>query len=263
MFAGMAMASSSSGSSKKNNATNDTKVIDSSDKEDKDNSAKDTDDTDKEADESKETTTTTTSEPEDDGTVEIVECGCSTGKLLGSLYCYWGVVYRNTSKTHSYNFTKINVTAYDKDGDVLATDSQTMSLIRPGETIAFGGGSFDLNGEKPDKVEFEIDPGDEDSFFGAITEAGGIAVKDLEFSNVKDKTKKNKYPVFTGKLTNKSANDSSAVAVSVIFKREGEIVGGTVSYVRDLKAGSTKAFEIKSLHKFSYDSYEIYAYDWL
>ncbi|MBO4459031.1 MAG: hypothetical protein J5778_00060 [Clostridiales bacterium] len=252
MFAGMAMASSSSGSSKKDDSSSDSKVT-----SDKDNDTEDT--TKKETEE----TTTTETTPEDNGTVEIIESGYSIGKLLNSPYCYWGVVYKNTSTTHSYNFTKINVTAYDKDGDVIATDSQTMSLIRPGETIAFGDGAFDLNDEKPDKVEFEIDPGDEDSIFGALTEAGGVAVSELELSQVKDKTKKKGYPVFTGKITNNSENDTSLVAISVILKKDGKIVGGTVSYVRDLNAGSTKAFEVKSLHKFKYDSFEVYAYDWL
>ncbi|WP_028510467.1 hypothetical protein [Ruminococcus sp. NK3A76] len=117
--------------------------------------------------------------------VELVESGyCLT---TDNDYIEYGVIVNNPDKNNYYEFYIIIVTLYDKDGSVLSTEDQTMGIIAPGEQQAFG--SFvETNGEKPKKVEIEIEPGDivtpSDHIESSEFEISGTRIRTDEFDDI-------------------------------------------------------------------------------
>ena len=81
--------------------------------------------------------------------VQLLDYGYSVSE---DNYMTCGYVIQNPSEDTAYEFPVVNVTAYDENGDVLATEEQTMNKIQPGETQAFTS-LVDCNGTSPDKVE--------------------------------------------------------------------------------------------------------------
>jgi hypothetical protein len=186
--------------------------------------------------------------------VELVDSGYTISK--DGEYVNWGAIIKNPDDKAIYEFTKIIITAYDKEGGVVATEDQVMNVIAPGETQAFGS-ILDTNGEVPDKVEFSIESGDK------IT-ASEKHISSSEFEIIGAKDRKDEYgeTAFTGKVKNNSTKDCSSAGISIILKKENKIVYGTTSYVDDINAGQEKAFDISEYDLPDYDSYEIIVIDW-
>ena len=191
--------------------------------------------------------------PSDDGKgVEIVE----SGYTLSDEYVNYAVVMENKSETTAFEYHKILITAYDANGDVLATEEQTMNEIQPGEKQMFAS-SVNCNGETPATVEFEMDSGD------AIS-ASDQAVKssDLEISGTNERGGSFGSIKITGKITNNSVTDTDDVGVTVIFRKDGKILMGETSYIDELSASQSKAFELSAWSVPDHDSYEVLAFDW-
>ncbi len=191
-------------------------------------------------------------EPEKTVDVEITESGYSVDE---DGYLTYGVVFHNPSEKDAYEFHKVIITAYDENGDVLANEEQVMNRIQPGETQAFSS-VVDCNGQKPDKVEFtpesgdRIDPSDD-----------AIKSSDLEISGTNERTD-DWDTAITGKVKNNSSSDTDSVGVIVLFRNEGKIVGGNLTYIDNLSAGQEKAFDISGYEVPEHDSYEVTAIDW-
>ena len=167
-----------------------------------------------------------------------------------------GYVIQNPSEDTAYEFPVVNVTAYDENGDVLATEEQTMNKIQPGETQAFTS-LVDCNGTSPDKVEIDIDTGE------AISpSADAIKSSDLEISGTNERTDDLDDTSITGKIKNNASKDTDSAAVTVLFKKEGKIVYGATSFVDNLGAGKEKAFEVTEYNVPEHDSFEVSALDW-
>ena len=184
--------------------------------------------------------------------VEITESGYSVGD---DGYLTYGVVFHNPSEKDAYEFHKVIITAYDENGDVLATEEQVMNKIQPGETQAFSS-IVDCNGQTPDKVEFTPESGDR-------IEPSDDAIKssDLEISGTNERVDEWDTAI-TGKVKNNSASDTDSVGVIVLFKNEGKIVGGNLTYIDNLNAGQEKAFEISGYDVPEHDAYEVSAINW-
>lgn len=185
--------------------------------------------------------------------VEIVESGYS---MADDSYMVYGFVIENPSEDTAYEFPKVIITAYDENGDVLATEEQTMNKIQPGEKQAFGS-VVDCNGQDPDKVEFVAESGD------AISPSDdAIKSSDLEISGTNERTDDIGETSITGKVKNNTQSDTDSVGVTVLFKKDGKIVYGTTTYVDNLGAGKEKAFEVSEYEVPEHDTYEVSAHDW-
>lgn len=186
--------------------------------------------------------------------VELVDSGYTIS--TDGEFVQWGAIIKNTDDKAIYMFTKIIITAYDKEGGVVATDDQVMNVIAPGETQAFG--SFlDTNGEVPDKVEFSIESGNK-----VTASDEHIASSEFEIIGAKDRKDEYGDTAFTGKVKNNSAKNCSSAVISIILKKDNKIVCGTTGFVDNINAGQEKAFDISDYNLPDYDSYEIVVIDW-
>lgn len=186
--------------------------------------------------------------------VQLVDSGYS---MSDDSYMKYGFIIENPSDNNTaYELPKVIITAYDKNGDVLATEEQVMNKIQPGEKQAFGS-IVDCNGGKPEKVEFEVESGNKIS---PSDEA--IKSSDLDISGTKERKGEFGEISVTGKVKNNSQSDTESVGVTVLFKKGGKIVLGTTTYVDNLKAGQTKAFEVSEYDVPKHDEYEVTAHDW-
>lgn len=185
--------------------------------------------------------------------VEVVESGYSVDE---DAYMTYGFVIHNPSEKDAYEYPRVIITAYDSNGDVLATEEQIMNKIQPGETQAFSS-IVDCNGEQPDKVEFTAESGDK---IKPSDEA--IKSSDLEISGTNERNDEWGDTSVTGKVKNNTASDTESVGVIVLFRKEGKIVSGSLTYIDNLSAGQEKPFEISTYNVPEHDAYEVSAIDW-
>ena len=202
---------------------------------------------------------------DDSNASEPAKTGESTGEvqLEESGYCItednyikYAFTIENASTNTAFEFPDITVTAYDTNGEVLATGNQMMGKIQPGEKQSFGS-VMDCNGTKPDKVEFDIDTGEAQS-----PSEDAIKSSDFEISGTNERMDDIGGTSVTGKLKSNAARDTESVAVTVLFKKEGQIVSGTTTFVDNVGAGKEKAFEVTEYEVPEHDSYEVSALDW-
>lgn len=185
--------------------------------------------------------------------VKLVESGYT---MAEDSYMKYGFVIENPSEDIAYEFPKVIITAYDENGDVLATEEHTMNKIQPGERQAFGS-VIDCNGQDPDKVDFVAESGEKIS-----PSDDAIRSSDLEISGTNERTDEYGDTSITGKVKNNSKSDTDSVGVTVLFKKEGKIVLGTTTYVDNLSAGQEKAFDLSEYDVPEHDEYVVTAIDW-
>lgn len=188
--------------------------------------------------------------------IELVDSGYSVSEEGD--YIYWCAVIKNPDEAIGYEFHKIIITAYDSEGSVLANEEQTMNIIAPGETQAFGS-LMSTNGGVPDKVEFSVESGD--AMTGSSTYIPSAGFEAIDANERKDPDYEDEV-TFTGKIKNKTELDCESVCVVLVLKKDGKIVYGNDTFIDNLKAGQEKAFEINEYNLPEYDSYEISAIDW-
>ena len=203
-----------------------------------------------------------TSEPEEKQAenerqdLEIVKSGYSLSSE-DMPYIMYGIELKNPNTSYSVEFPNVKITAYDKDGNVLATSDQTFNTIAPGETI-YWGSQADCAEQVPDKVTFEVTNLEEDY----------LETEDLSSSKDLEITQKNvnsdEFSTnFTGKVKNNGSEDISSVNISVILYKDDQIVFGTGGYVDNLAAGKELPFEVSEYSDIpEYDTYEVYALNW-
>lgn len=186
--------------------------------------------------------------------VELVDSGYTIVKNQD--YLYWVATIKNPDEKAIYEFPTITVTAYDKDGSVIATDDMTLSLIEPGETQAYGS-TLDTKGVAVDKVEFIVKSGSRIS-------SAEKHIKSSEFSAIGVNVRKNSSgdQSFTGKIKNNSSNDCESALITIILKKDGKILLAITDYLDSISAGEEKAFDILGYDLPAFDSYEIIVIDW-
>lgn len=203
-----------------------------------------------------------TSEPEEKQAknerqdLEIVKSGYSLSSE-DMPYIMYGIELKNPNTSYSVEFPNVKITAYGKDGNVLATSDQTFNTIAPGETI-YWGSQADCAEQVPDKVTFEVTNLEEDY----LETEDPSSSKDLEITQ-KNVNSDEFSTNFTGKVKNNGLEDISSVNISVILYKDDQIVFGTGGYVDNLAAGKELPFEVSEYSDIpEYDTYEVYALNW-
>ena len=114
-------------------------------------------------------------------------------------------------------------------------------------------------GYEPEAVEISVT--NRDSNFEK--QDNNIYVKQSDFTIFNISENSRTFKTFTGEITNNSIVNLDKVAVIIIYKNSGQIIGGDIGFVDDMAAGSTKAFEISvDSGMTQYDSYDFYAIQW-
>lgn len=187
------------------------------------------------------------------GVVSIKLLGASWEKKMdGYTYVYYSAELSNgNSKTAGA--CQITVTSRDAEGHVLDVSNGYTGRIAGNDTIRFSGGVMYV-GDVPSAVELAVgNPmGGYNDYFDATAKAS-----DFQFKNVArlDESK------ISGDVVNNSSVDCTNVRVSVILKKNGQVIGGTYTYANNVKGnGGSAPFVIYSF--VDYDSFEVVAAEW-
>ena len=187
------------------------------------------------------------------GVVSIKLLGSSWEKKMdGYTYVYYSAELSNgNSKTAGA--CQITVTSRDAEGHVLDVSNGYTGRIAGNDTIRFSGGVMYV-GDVPSAVELAVgNPmGGYNDHFDATAKAS-----DFQFKNVArlDESK------ISGDVVNNSSVDCTNVRVSVILKKNGQVIGGTYTYANHVKGnGGSAPFVIYSF--VDYDSFEVVAAEW-
>ena len=105
-------------------------------------------------------------------------------------------------------------------------------------------------------MEITVENNDYD--FKTFEGSGIHSVKDFTVGEVTEE-KNGDQMYFTGTITNDSDEDLGGVIATIVFKKDGNIVGGVTGQVGGIVAGDTTTFNIAAKSGFSdYDSYDVY-----
>lgn len=187
------------------------------------------------------------------GVVSIKLLGASWEKKMdGYTYVYYSAELSNgNSKTAGA--CQITVTSRDAEGHVLDVSNGYTGRIAGNDTIRFSGGVMYV-GDVPSAVELAVgNPmGGYNDHFDATAKAS-----DFQFKNLArlDESK------ISGDVVNNSSVDCTNIRVSVILKKNGQVIGGTYTYANNVKGnGGSAPFVIYSFA--DYDSFEVVAAEW-
>lgn len=182
----------------------------------------------------------------------------STG--ADSVYVDYCGVITNPNLNVAVTFPTFQITLENTDGTILATDTQTGMYIMPGDTVVLSSlFSVPIAGLSSDtKVEYMVNASD-----AVSPESLNIpSSSDLEITNVSEQHT-DWDTVVTGKITNNYTSGCDMVALTALFKSEGEIIGMETTYLDNLPAGGTMAFEIDGRGDLpEHDTVEVYAQYW-
>lgn len=178
-----------------------------------------------------------------------------SGYILDGKYMYYVYGINNPNELYDVSLPSCTITAYAEDGSIIGTTDNTLFTLPHKQTI-YETGFLDCKGLTPAKVEFTPNC-DEDDF----KTMGIVTTYKLSVSNISEIP--NSFGTsYTGVVENQSPQDSGTVKVVVIFRNAGAIVGGDFTFIDNVASQKTAPFEITVYQDYTYDSYEIYAYDW-
>lgn len=203
-------------------------------------------------------------EEKDEGELEIVDSGYTVmdPNSIGDIYLTYAVTIKNNNKKMAADFPVITVTGRNEDGSILFSEEHTLGTILPGDTVSWGDDCIDCKGKKPANVEITVDGAD----FVKPEQAMNVAALSSDFTieNLSEVSGEYDNSV-TGEITNNSDTDFESVAVTVILKNQGKIVGGYTGYADNLSAGKQSAFDISSFASDlpAHDSIEVVAQGWM
>lgn len=172
-------------------------------------------------------------------------------------YIYYAVVFENPNDSWLANYPSVTVTGYDEDDAVVFSQDETCSVLFPGQKAYI---TNLADGSGVDRVEVEPSMSDDD-WQREVDVSGAEVEALLEISD--QKVTKDEYggATVTGKVTSSYDEQLSSVRIDAILRDEdGEILGGDYTFIDNLDAGKTKAFEmnIYDLPK-GFDEVEIHA----
>ena len=166
-------------------------------------------------------------------------------------------IFANYNSEDAYESTSMTVTAYGEDGSILGTEDMYLDYIQPGEVQA-SSTAIETNGKKPEKVEMELNIGDE-----AEVEDDKVPSYNMSCTNINESVDKEMdWTTVTGQLDNKSKNDVDEVSLVLVIRNKGKIVYTEESLIDNVKAKKKKPFEFDSLSDVpEHDKTYVYAKD--
>lgn len=169
---------------------------------------------------------------------------------------YYGVEIANLNKYNAIKSPTIEITVRTADGGLVSKQKRTLDGIAPDTRVIFGDTIKCKNGV-PDSVEIKVKNTDYDIV--PYEGSGVFAASDLKVSDVKESHEDNRA-VYSGTITNKTDYEVPGVLVSVVYYKDGKIVGGSTERLNSIPAKEKVSFNIQNRSGFNgYDEYEVYA----
>lgn len=190
--------------------------------------------------------------------VNLIDSGWTSSKNGDYTHVYYCVEIENPNAEYAIQFPTITITSRDAEGKILKNDERVLNSIASGDTIIYGSDSL-YEGAEPTTVDISVSNGKND--YAQQDNSKYAKTSDFVITNVSE-NKGSFNTKYTGELTNNSEIDLSNISVTVVYKKDGEYVGGSVGFVDNVDSGATKVFEISSDYSLEYDSYELYAIQW-
>ena len=191
------------------------------------------------------------------GNVEVVDSGWSTITKYSTTEVYYAAEIENKNNKVA-EFISVSVTGKNSEGKVLFTREgfyKDINYLFPGEKVSFkGSDDWDESAGVPATVDFTISV----KQWSDVSSFNYPKNMDLEVTNISKIDKGDKWFKITGEITNHSNKDIKYTLAVVTFKKDGKIVGGFETSIKDLTAGETKAFEIDAFD-IEFDTYEVSA----
>lgn len=202
---------------------------------------------------------------------QIIDYGYTIGNASGSYYIYYAVDVKNPDQLYAVKRVYLEVNIKASSGEILQShDEWIASGIAAGDEYKYGTYIYYGDDEEPATVEISVrDAYDEDNNYILQKDSDFTYTSDYVISNVVESTEDEVYYETKGKLvniegdvTNNSNFDCDTLCVSVIYMRDGKMIGGHCGYLDNVKSGETSHFDIWDdfWDEKGYDSYEIYAY---
>ena len=188
--------------------------------------------------------------------IEIKEYGYS----IQQGYLYASVIVHNPNKDTAIELPSFRMTATGKDGSILGTEDQTLSIIYPEQDFAYAFQAFEVKGEV---AKFTVDPiPAEDYKFKSVTELEHPSFKPLKTENVKW-VDDDYFPKFTGEISNENDYAISSAIVTVLYRdADGKLAGGDSTFIDGVTAGAKTPFELSANDSAKGMTYEVYANNW-
>lgn len=190
--------------------------------------------------------------------ISIVESGYSIkSDSIGGVYVYYGITLSNPNKKLALQFPVITVTGKSEDGSIIGTHDQTLYYIAPDDTVSFGG-LMSCNGAVPATVDITATSGD----FISGTNDDIVPSSAFTISNTNELIGTYGNVSYTGEIINNTDKAYTSVQVTVLLKNNGTIVYGDSTYVSDLPANGSKAFELSTYDVPEHTEYILSAQCW-
>ena len=173
---------------------------------------------------------------------------------------YCGIIHNPNDKLIA-EFPKLLVTVQNADGSILATDQMVGSIIMPGDTITLCG-MFSMpvsDVSENTQIHFNWECDD----FNTVSKLHeAVSSSELVISNVSERSGSSENFI-TGQITNDSDINVDMVNVSMVLRKNGKIVYMENTFVDNLPAGATKAFEFSRYeHWVDHDKIDCSAMVW-
>lgn len=157
---------------------------------------------------------------------------------IGSSYVSYAVVVKNPNADAYASNVRVNITLLDAAGGVVASESDTISLVLPGQEAAVAGSTDAAGVAKVDVQVLGEDWEEPEGDFGAFT-TEGVATRAEQYGGQKT----------TGTIVSTFAKNLENVeAVAVYRNAAGNPIGGDFTYVDFVPAGGRIGFEIRGGH---------------
>lgn len=188
--------------------------------------------------------------------IEIKDYGYS----IDNGYLFASVIVHNPNTDTAIELPSFRMTATGKDGSIIGTEDQTLSIVYPGQDFVYAGQAFEAKGEI---AKFTVEPiTTQDYNFKAVSELDHPAFKQLKVDNVK-KVDDEYFPKYTGEITNENDYEISSSIVTIVYRdAKGKLLGGESTFVDGLKAGGKTPFELDARDFAEGKTYEVYANNW-
>ena len=194
--------------------------------------------------------------------LELVDHGFSVSSISGdTAYVDFCGMIHNPNKSLIATFPKVLITVKNSDGTILATGHQTGTQVMPGDTITLCGMcSLPMTNVTDDTaVYFDVDWSDMKTSTSLYS---GAKTTDFTITNV-SKQSSSYENLITGEITNNYSEDVASVNLSVILRKDGEIVHIDNTFLDNLKVGKPKAFQLSSYRDWpNHDTIEVSAMVW-
>lgn len=176
-----------------------------------------------------------------------------------TIYMRFCAIIHNPNTELVANFPKVNVTIKNGDGTILTTDSQTGSCVMPEDTVTIIGSTSVpvVNLSEDTQITFDV----ECDNFGIDSFGEGLKTTDFAVENVSEQ-EGDKLSI-TGEITNNTEKEVDMVNLSIVLRKEGQIVYMDNTYVDNLAPGKPKAFEVSQYDEYpEHDTIDVSVQEW-